>query len=447
MRHNRWMLPCGLLFLAVLFLAACQKQSDSAKHVQLPVQIEQRLDIKTAMFGFWEVIDGSTATIPLTMALCETFGCGDLPRHNTTPDAYNNLISGKVDLLFVTYPSEGELAKARISGIEMEIIPIVKDALVFLVNVENPVDNLSLSQIRDIYTGKIARWNALGGMDEAIMPYQRSVNSGSQTLFLKLAMNGVRPMAPPFEYVRGGMMELVKAVSSYDNAKNAIGYSVFYYTNNMYGNSQFKLLGIDGVKPTRDSIARGTYPLGDHYYAVIRKGTPADSPLRQLISWLLTTEGQTVAARAGYVPIRPLGIWPDTVTDPIYSGDAENSSGTGGVIQKGPEAAEELLTNGVRKPMSDVFYDGYNYIQYINQRIMNELNKNRRDGHLLRPFTGIPKDYPHYEVSDRGNLIIHFPDGNPFFSRSMIIRVELTPDISPYASRNPKNSGVKPMQP
>ena len=400
--------------------------------------------------GLWERIDGSTATIPLTTALHEYFNAaGAPPTHYTTPYAYNNLFWGGADLVFVTYPSEAEFANAQSQNVEIEIIPIVKDALVFLVNTENPIDKVSQEQLRNIYTGRITNWKALGGLDESVVPYQRTLNSGSQTLFLKLLMDGAVPMQPPIEWEIESMGALVEVVSAYSNARDAVGYSMFYYVNNMYGNDRFKLLAVDGVKPSRDTIARGDYPLEEYYYAVMRKDTPADSPARKLISWLLTEAGQTVAVKAGYIPLQPLtGVLPDETIDPVFLGDVDNSKGTGGTVLK-PDAADEIVVNGVRKPLSDLFYDGFNYISYINGEIISYLNSpqsayhfgddidgTRLSDNMKRPFTGIPNNYPNYEIWDGydGNryIFVNITKDNPFFDGPKRFDIRLTSDISPY---------------
>ena len=403
--------------------------------------------------SLWPRIDGSTATIPLTAALVDFIAFAldhQPPEHSTTPYAYYKLINGLADLIFVTYPSENEFKMASDEGIELEIIPVVKDALVFLVNVENPVNNVSLSDLRDIYTGKITSWDAVGGARESIVPYQRNADSGSQTLFLKLLMDGRTPMTPPTEWIPETMGGLVESVSYYDNAKSALGYSVFYFVNDMYKNDQFKLLGIDGVAPTRDSIMSGEYPLDDCYYAVMRKDTPADSPLRSIVDWLLSDAGQDLAVSAGYIPLKPynsVDTFPyGSAIDPIYLGDVNNSSGTGGTALK--SSVDDL---DARKPLSDLFFNGFNYIRYINDEIMAYLNKTDNedfrftwgDEYLIRPFTGIPNDYPYYDVWNTGYLYIRFPNGNPFFKPSnysdvsLSIYIRLTEDISPYGTGMP----------
>jgi len=403
------------------------------------------------LLGFWERIDGSTATIPLTGALFDILGLrGDPPEHNTTSAAYSKLISGEnTDLIFVTHPSEEEFETAREQGVELEVIPIVKDALVFLVNAENPVEDITLEQLRQVYSGRIKNWTDLGGAQESIIPYQRTQNSGSQTLLIKLVMDGGEPMAPPTEWVAESMGSLVEVVSSYDYSRDAIGYSMFYYVNNMYGNSRFKLLGVDGVKPTRYTIMNGEYPLGDCYYAVIRKDTPENHPARKLINWVLSDDGQNLAVRAGYIPIKMMtNIWPADTIDPIYLGDTENSSGTGGTVLKN-SVDDAQPQNGVRPPLSDMFFDGFDYIQYVNYEIMRDFDRMDLEGwrpvplseqYLIRPFTGIPNNYTNYEIYSMGYLTIFFSWDNPFFNKAKSFFVPLTEDISPYGQGAPSHS-------
>jgi ABC-type phosphate transport system, periplasmic component len=221
--------------------------------------------------------------------------------HNKTHPAYVNLIYGKADLIFVTGPSEEELKLAEDQGVELEIIPVVHEGFVFLANKDNPVEGLTLEQIRGIYTGKITNWKEVGGSDMPITPYQRPVNSGSQTGFLEMVMKEEIPMEPLMEQVVAEMGALIDAVAAYDNEPSAIGYSYYYFVMDMWGNDQIKLLSVDGIYPDKDTIRDGSYPLNTAYYAVIRKDEPENSPVREIIDWLLTEEGQLLAEEAGYV--------------------------------------------------------------------------------------------------------------------------------------------------
>lgn len=254
-------------------------------------------------------VDGSTVTIPLSEAFYSKLtGCTaeeatlDI-KHNTTHYAYENLINGDCDLIFVTSPSEEELQMAKDAGIELEVIPIVSEAFVFLVSADNEIEGLSHQQILDIYSGKITNWSQVGGKDVPMRAFQRPVNSGSQTGMLDLVMGDVEMTEPPTELVTAWMGELVDAVAAYDGEPDAIGYSYYYYVNDMWGYNSTKLIAIDGVQPNNDTVADGSYRYHTAYYAVIDKAQSEDSTVRKVISWILSDEGQAVAEDTGYVRV------------------------------------------------------------------------------------------------------------------------------------------------
>lgn len=257
----------------------------------------------------YPVVDGSTVTIPLSEgAAAKVLGITveetrSFVIHNKTHLAYENLINKKADIIFVTSPSPDEEKLAKDKGITMEIIPVVQDAFVFLVNDKNPIQNLSTAQIMDIYQGRTTNWKEVGGADGDILAYQRQQNSGSQTLMESLFMKGKPLMKAPSEMMPMGMGELVEMVSAYDNSDRAIGYTVYYYANDMYMRDNVRFLSVDGVLPSDESIQSGKYPYNTAYYAVLRSDEPANSPARALLAWMLSAEGQQMAKEAGYVPM------------------------------------------------------------------------------------------------------------------------------------------------
>jgi phosphate transport system substrate-binding protein len=286
---------------------------------------------------FIERMDGSTATQPLAKALLEKVcGTSDGLVHYQTDPAYQNLIAGDKDLIFVTYPSESELYWAQESGVELEIIPVVKDALVFLNNIKNPIDSATQAQLRDLYSGRRTTW-----WDAAQTPataYQRPLNSGSQTLFLQLVMAGDTPADAPSELRPSAMMGLIDVVASYDNSAGALGYSMFYYAHDMYSREEIRLLAVDDVLPDATSIADGSYPYTTYYYAVMRADTPPEATARQLVDYLLSQPGQALAVQAGYVPLDPGAV---TTAEPEFYGflgstpeNVSQSSGTGGTLPR-----------------------------------------------------------------------------------------------------------------
>jgi phosphate transport system substrate-binding protein len=154
-----------------------------------------------------------------------------------------------------------------------------------------------------IFTGGVTDWADLGGTPGPIAAFQRNEESGSQTLFKKLLMKDVVPMDPPSEYRPMAMGDLIDMVSAYDGSGGAIGFSVFYYANLMYGAPNLKLLEVDGVAPSAESIGDGSYPLTNEFYAVINKAEPEDSPARKIRDWLLTGAGKDFMRANNYVPV------------------------------------------------------------------------------------------------------------------------------------------------
>lgn len=259
----------------------------------------------------YPIVDGSTATIPLSEAFKAEFLGKDIKdvsvKHNKTHSAYVNLINGDADLILVTYPSEEELKLAKDNNVEFEIIPVVNEAFVFFNHVDNEVKSLTLEQIQKIYTGEIKNWSEVGGSDGKIDAYQRPINSGSQTGMLNLVMNGLELMEPPKEDVYSEMGEIVSAVASVENGQNSIGYSYYYYATTMYDiidsdtAGRIDLLAVNGVEPTNESIKNGSYPIRTNYYIVINKNEPENSDVRKLVNEMLSERGQNAAEAIGYV--------------------------------------------------------------------------------------------------------------------------------------------------
>jgi len=255
---------------------------------------------------FWQRVDGSTATIPISEALFDLFGGGGKVTHNRTYEAYMNLLAGRADLVFALEPSPDILSLFESAGVGIELIPIVKDAFILFVNEQNPVQSLTVGELRDIYTGAILNWKQVGGEDLWIIPYQRNADAGSQALFLMLLMQGEEPLVPPTDYIRHSMQEIIDMVAIEERGRAAIGFNVFYHTKVMYENENIRILNVDGVCPDRDSIMSEEYPLYTQYYAAVRESTPASHPARQLIDFILSGEGQQLMADSGYVPIKAL---------------------------------------------------------------------------------------------------------------------------------------------
>ena len=226
-----------------------------------------------------------------------------------TIEAYERLIGGKTDIIFCAAPSKDQLALAEAEGVQLHLTPIGREAFVFFVNSENPVQGLTVEQIQGIYTGQIKNWRELGGKNQKIRPYQRAENSGSQSALLRL-MEGLPLMEPEKEDRIAGMGGIITQVAGYRNHKNAIGFSFRFYSTEMVENEQIRLLSLNGVAPTRDTIREGSYPISSNFYAVTASpiGEPApeenDADLRAFIDWILSEQGQEIIEKTGYVGVK-----------------------------------------------------------------------------------------------------------------------------------------------
>ncbi|MBP3411854.1 MAG: substrate-binding domain-containing protein [Oscillospiraceae bacterium] len=255
-------------------------------------------------------MDGSTALVPLGEAIASVLlgepreAVSDLISFNRTTQSYRNLMWDYCDILIAAEPAASVVEEMEAEHFQYEMTPIATDALIFVVNSSNPVDNLTTEQLQKIYSGEITNWKEVGGNDEAILAFQRNADAGSQTLMKKLVMGDIPFAEAPKDVIVGSMGELMESVKNYDNSANAIGYSVYYYANDMRMAEGLKIISIDGVEPTPETIAAGQYPHLNPYYTVIPEDAAPGSPNRVLYEWLLSEEGQYLLSLEGYVPVK-----------------------------------------------------------------------------------------------------------------------------------------------
>lgn len=258
-------------------------------------------------------MDGATALYPVYAAFCQAVypeSLGEMDRSeyrrvitcSTTSGAYKAIVEGERDIIFVAGPSEEQEAYAAERGVELVYTPIGREAFVFFVHPKNPVDGLSLDQIREVYSGKITQWEELGASRLGkILAYQRDEGSGSQTALRRFVMGDTPLMAAEQEEVLDGMGDIVKQVSAYQNHRNALGYSFRFYCTALMKGFDVKLLEINGVAPTAENIENGSYPLASSFYAVTR--SDADENTRALLDWITGPQGQALVERTGYTPV------------------------------------------------------------------------------------------------------------------------------------------------
>lgn len=243
------------------------------------------------------VLDGATALLPVFSAFAnavypsgscefdgEKFTEDSALQYTDTLRAYEAVVDGGADIIFCASPSEGQLEYARQKGVELVFTPIGKEAFVFLVNSQNPVDSLTAEQIRGIYTGKYTNWSEVGGADRIINPLTRKEGSGSQSA-LDSFLQGEEIKKSPLAIFGG-----------------TLGFSFRYYVDGIVGNDGVKMLCVDGVYPDTGNIQNGSYPLIANFYAVYRADNDNEN-VGILIDWILSDEGQQIINESGYVGI------------------------------------------------------------------------------------------------------------------------------------------------
>ncbi len=243
------------------------------------------------------VIDGAAALLPVYAGFVESiypeesvvfngtdYDASSAMHYTNTRGAYKDIVDGNADIIICAQPSDEQLAYAAENGVELEMVPIGSDAFVFIVNSGNPVSDISIEQIRGIYSGEITNWSELGGNNVPIAAMRRNKNSGSETALEKLM--GDIPIKPDYTALFG----------------SPIGFSFRYYVTGMLAEGGVKILTINGVAPTSETIADGSYPVSGNIYAIYRKGETNEN-VYKAISFMLSPEGQKIVEDSGYIPL------------------------------------------------------------------------------------------------------------------------------------------------
>ena len=249
-------------------------------------------------------IDGSLACVPMIEALAvKATGCTPedaellLEDFTNTNPCYLELAQGNRDILLV-YEAAEETKEKLAEFDPLDIRELGKDALVFLVNEDNPVESLTVQQIYDIYTGKITNWKDVGGRDVEIKAFLRPETSGSQTLMRKLILGDASLVEGQWEEIPT-MEGIINQLKEYENDSNALGYSVYYYASSMHQVPGVRLIRVEGVEPSNETIRSGEYSLVNPFF-VVTNDQSSDKALA-LRDWLLTETGQAFVEECGYV--------------------------------------------------------------------------------------------------------------------------------------------------
>ncbi len=186
-----------------------------------------------------------------------------------------------------------ETEAAKTAGITPLQHVVALDAVLPIVNPKNPVDNLSVEQLRDIFAGKITNWKDVGGADGKIVVISRDTSSGTYETWQEFVMGkDVKVFAGALLQASSGAV--LQTVSG--NAR-AIGYDGIGYLND-----SVKALKVNGIAGSAETAHNKTYPVSRELF-IYTDGEPKGSAA-DFVAFLKGSEGQALVKQAGFIPLQ-----------------------------------------------------------------------------------------------------------------------------------------------
>ncbi|RJP48514.1 MAG: PstS family phosphate ABC transporter substrate-binding protein [Anaerolineaceae bacterium] len=253
---------------------------------------------------------GSDTIVNLALAWAETYQ-GDHPtvRISVTGGGSGTgiaaLINNTVDIANASRRiKQEEIDEARKNGIEPVEFIIARDAIAVIVNPKNPVNELTLKQISDIYSGKITNWQDVGGEDRPIVKLSRETNSGTHVYFLETVLRlGSREDKTLFSMDTLLLPSSEGIISEVRDNPNAIGYDGLGYVP-----QDLKTIGIAKeqggayVLPSIKTVNDKSYAVARDLY-MYTNGEPS-GVVKEYLDWILSDEAQLIVAELGFVPVK-----------------------------------------------------------------------------------------------------------------------------------------------
>jgi phosphate transport system substrate-binding protein len=209
------------------------------------------------------------------------------------------LINGTTDVCEASRSmkdAEKKQVADKAGGPPVEMV-VAKDGLSVYINESNGVTELTMAQLKDIYTGKVTSWKDVGGADQKIIPYSRENSSGTYVFFKEHVLNNAdytpRAQAMP------GTAAVVNAVV---RDKGAIGYGGAAYAKGIKIVKVKKDAATPGVAPTDATIHDGSYPLSRPLFFYLRPKFSAE--IKAFTDWVLSKDGQAIVVKVGYFPVK-----------------------------------------------------------------------------------------------------------------------------------------------
>jgi len=244
-------------------------------------------------------IEGSTTVGPIAVGFVEAFK-KDHPEIDITVkqsgsgDGAAALIDSRCQIATMSrFMKPEEWKKASAKGLMPVAQAIAMDGVCIVVHPSNPVKNLTIAQLHDIYTGKITNWKDLGGADKAIVVISRDSSSGTYETFEGFVMKKDK-MSDKVEYVSANPQ-------AHDRAAGTEG--AIAYVGLGFVDDKVKAVSVESVTPSRKTVTGGTYPLSRPLFMFTNGYPKLGSPEHLFTSFFLTPKGQEIIEAKGFVPV------------------------------------------------------------------------------------------------------------------------------------------------
>lgn len=243
-------------------------------------------------------LDGSTTVGPIGDAFAEAFmksqGCSITVKKTGSGDGVAALIDARCDIAMSSrFLKPEEFKKAVENGVYPVAHTVAMDGVCVVLHPSNPINELTTAQVADIYMGKITNWKDLGGPDMAIVAISRDTSSGTYEVFHEKVMNK-KDMAANVEYVNANP----QAHARVKTTAGAIGYVGLGFLD-----KNVKAIKVNGVSPTKQTIAQGTFPVSRPLFLFTNGYPKLGSLIHAFCIFYLSEEGQEIIEAKGFVPM------------------------------------------------------------------------------------------------------------------------------------------------
>ena len=214
------------------------------------------------------------------------------------------LVNGTVDIANASRQiKQKEIDLAAEQGIEPVEHVIARDAIAVIVNPENPISELTLQQISDVYSGVYTNWREVGGEDRPIVRLSRETNSGTHVYFLETVLRlGIKDSETLFSTDTLLLPSSEGIIAEVRQNPNAIGYDgLGYVPEDLKVIAIAPEVGDRYILPSVETVNAGSYPIARDLY-MYTNGEPTGA-VATYLEWIMSAEAQEIVKELGFVPI------------------------------------------------------------------------------------------------------------------------------------------------